>query len=328
MRFGQVGFGSMGKRRVRDLTAEGHEVVVFDERPERREQAAQDHGIATYETFDDLVASGLDALVLSTPPDTHVAMIERAFDAGLSFFLEASIEVPPADWMAGMEARHGVRGVPSATWRFHPLARELRARVADRTVISVHHHYAGYLPAWHAGESYSDYYAGRSLDTCAAREMVPFELDMLTWVFGPVTTVSADRRRALEWTTDIVDSYLLRLEFTSGAYATASVELHQPAGVRTTRAGCTESAVTIDTLAGTLTDARPGTPPSVLDRPTSWEPVYQEEMRAFVAALQGAPYPKTWADDRHLYDVLLAAEESARDSRPAHVAPGPEAGGS
>jgi hypothetical protein len=43
----------------------------------------------------------------------------------------------------------------------------------------------------------------------------------------------------------------------------------------------------------------------------NFEQVYFDEMSAFVNALRGlAPYPKTWSEDRHLSDVLVAAEES------------------
>ena len=43
----------------------------------------------------------------------------------------------------------------------------------------------------------------------------------------------------------------------------------------------------------------------------NFEQVYFDEMRAFIDALLGsAPYPKTWSEDRHLSDVLVAAEES------------------
>jgi hypothetical protein len=45
----------------------------------------------------------------------------------------------------------------------------------------------------------------------------------------------------------------------------------------------------------------------------AYEDIYAAELRAFVEALAGrAPYPKSWAVDRHLSDVLVAAEESWR----------------
>jgi len=48
----------------------------------------------------------------------------------------------------------------------------------------------------------------------------------------------------------------------------------------------------------------------------NFEQVYSDEMRAFVDALRGRKaYPKTWAEDRHLSDVLVAAELSWKERR-------------
>lgn len=312
MRFGLVGFGSMGKRRARDLSAAGHEVLVFDVRADRMRQATDDFGLACRPDLQSLLSEDLNALVISTPPDTHEAMMRASFDAGTSFFLEANIEVPPAAWVRGEEDRAGVVAIPSATWRFHPLVRRLRDECLASPVLSVHHHYASYLPNWHPWEEYDEFYAGRELATCAAREMVPFELDPLTWVFGPVASVAADRRRAREWRTDIVDTYLLNLDFVAGGYATLTVELHQPAATRVTRVGFEERALVLDASVARLTEVVESGSATLEETSPSWEPIYEDEMRAFVSALSGEPYPKTWADERHLYDVLAAAEESAR----------------
>jgi predicted dehydrogenase len=46
------------------------------------------------------------------------------------------------------------------------------------------------------------------------------------------------------------------------------------------------------------------------------ERVYAAEMRAFMASVgEGALYPKTWGEDRHLSDILIAAEQSAQQRR-------------
>lgn len=320
MKFGLIGFGSMGKRRARDLGADGHELLVFDVRTDRLEEATRDFGFETRGDLESLLSEDADALVISTPPDTHEALMKGAFAAGRSFFVEANIAVPSPSWVTQQERRAGVIAVPSATWRFHPLARDLRERCRASSALSVHHHYASYLPDWHPWERYDEFYAGRELSTCAAREMVPFELDLLTWLFGPVASVGADRRRARVWRTDIVDTYLLKLDFAAGVYATLVVELHQRATVRTTRVGFADRALVLDAAAGQLCDVS-GAGGSVLQSTgTAWESIYREEMRCFVSALTGSgEYPKTWEEERHLYDVLAAAELSARTGAAVEV---------
>jgi predicted dehydrogenase len=127
-----------------------------------------------------VIGAGIDALVISTPPDRHVEWYERAAEADIRFFSEANVLTPHPEWAAA----RGATGCISATWRFHPLVHELRTALRNEEVLSVHHAYGGYLPAWHPWERYDEFYAGARRETCAAREMVPFELDWVCWAFG------------------------------------------------------------------------------------------------------------------------------------------------
>lgn len=309
MRFGVVGLGSMGRRRVRDLAALGHEVAGFDIRPERT--AA---GIDRARSLEQLFAAGLDGLVISTPPDEHVALYERALAEGLPFFSEANILTPSPARLEG-------HGYPSATWRFYPPFATLRRELAGSDVLTVHHAYGGWLPAWHPWESYDNFYAGRRRETCAAREMVPFELEWLAWVFGEVESVSASHGARGLWATDIDDTYVLDLAFASGVTGSLVIELHQRAPFRLARISCTSAGYAVDVSVHELRryDDRGWT---VLERgPADFEQVYRDEIAAFAAAVSGgAPYPKTWREDRHLSDVLVAAELSHRRGARVEVA--------
>src|SRR5688572_6064219 len=87
-----VGLGSMGKRRVRDLLAlKAGEVIGFDPRADRREETTALYGVRTHATFEEAMADDPAALVISTPPSTHVAYALRAARAGKHFFTEASV---------------------------------------------------------------------------------------------------------------------------------------------------------------------------------------------------------------------------------------------
>lgn len=324
MRFGVIGLGSMGKRRVRDLLALGHHVVGFDIRDDRISQAKALFKIETVHNLETVLDMKPDGLVISTPPDQHFTAYERCFEAQVPFFSEANILTPSVRWFAERESQSGVKGYPSATWRFYPLFQILRQEVQNREpgdLYSVHDQYGGYLPAWHPWERYQDFYAGRSRRTCAAREMVPFELEWLSWLFGPVKAVCAVRDRRARWTTDIDDTYLLLLEFESGLKGSLHVELHQTVPFRLARIAGRNVSLTVDLLSHELKRYSPETDcwriakPSRLEGPGAFdfEQVYRAEIEAFVLALQGhAPYSKTWTEDRHLSTVLYAAEESWR----------------
>ena len=324
MKFGVIGLGSMGKRRVRDLTALGHEVIGFDVRADRREAAASTFGVGCVETFADLAARGVDAVTVSTPPDQHVEYFERCFDARIPFFSEANVLVPRSAWFAERQAASGVASFPSATWQFYPLFGVLKEQLAALPageIQTVHYHYGGYLPFWHPWEAYESFYAGSRKAVAAAREMVPFELEWMRWIFGPVRAVSGRFARRSDWRTDIDDTYLLTLEFESGLLATLNSEIHQVAPFRIGRVAARKTSFTLDMTAHELrrydlaTDTWKVLKPPGLRSLGSFdfEQTYLAEMRAFVDAVAGRkPFPKTWPEERHLSDVLYAAEESDR----------------
>lgn len=324
MRFGVIGLGSMGKRRVRDLGALGHEVVGFDVRPDRNVEANERFGIRTLDTLASLLDARPDALVVSTPPDRHIADYEASFGAGRPFFSEANVLTPRAEWFTENESRSGARAYPSATMRFHGLVRSLREQVAEigaDLVWTVHAQYASYLPLWHPWEDYSNFYAGARRRTCAARETVPFELDWLCWVFGPLRAVCASRERRADWKTDIDDTYSLLLEFESGVHGSLTIEMHQLQPSRQVRVSCRDHSFLLDLSAHELRRYDREADSWKIQKPAGtralgsfhYEQIYREEIEAFADGLaNGRGYPKTWAEDRHASNALFAAEESAR----------------
>src|SRR5260221_7338585 len=92
MKFLIAGLGSMGKRRIRNLTyLNAGEISGFDPRSDRRDEASSKYGICTFGEFSEAMASKPDALIISTPPDLHMPYMLAAANAGIHFFCEASV---------------------------------------------------------------------------------------------------------------------------------------------------------------------------------------------------------------------------------------------
>ena len=125
MRILQIGAGSMGTRRLRDLRAcEGVEVTLFDQRADRRAAAASRFGVATTASLDEAMATEPDALVISTPPDQHTDYVRLALDTGRHFFCEADIWAFDPRVVAAANARRpagGLVAAPSCTLYLPPL---------------------------------------------------------------------------------------------------------------------------------------------------------------------------------------------------------------
>jgi predicted dehydrogenase len=86
MRVGLVGLGSIGRRHLGNLLALGADVVAMDVSPEAIEKARSAYPHAHY--GDSLPFAGLDALVIATPLDSHLPLVEEAVARRLPFFVE------------------------------------------------------------------------------------------------------------------------------------------------------------------------------------------------------------------------------------------------
>ena len=96
-----LGFGRMGETHLRNLAAIAgvKVVVVADERAERAELGKTMSG-AEWATTDQMEAinhPSVDAVVISTPTDTHARLIELASKAGKAVFSEKPIALDLAE---------------------------------------------------------------------------------------------------------------------------------------------------------------------------------------------------------------------------------------
>lgn len=216
MKFLVIGLGSMGKRRVRCLKALGHtEIVGFDPREDRTEEAKSAYGISVSNSFRSLKLAEFDAFVISTPPDLHNHYIKIALEHKKPSFVEASV------LLAGLEDLHAearqkkVFIAPSTTLRFHPIIKDIRRIIKSGTygkVTNFSYVSGQYLPDWHPWESIMDYYVSKK-ETGGAREIVPFEMTWMAEVFGWPQKVQCTFGKTLDMGADIDDTYALNLKY-------------------------------------------------------------------------------------------------------------------
>ena len=87
LRIGLVGFGKGGRHFHAPMIehAEGCMLAgVVTRSPQRRADLAADHpGVPAYDHLAELAAAGVDAVVVTTPLDTHVPLVREAVDLGL-----------------------------------------------------------------------------------------------------------------------------------------------------------------------------------------------------------------------------------------------------
>jgi predicted dehydrogenase len=316
-----VGLGSMGKRRIRCLRGLGEtDLLAFDTRADRRDEAAR-LGVTLVESFERGLDARPDAVVVSTPPDAHQELVKAALQRGMHCFCEANVVSEGADELLALASRAQVVAAPSATMRFHPLYQRLRQLVlgdAFGKPLAMTFHLGNYILDWHPWEGL-DFYAARK-PTGACREMLPFELEWMQWIFGPVASVQCTLGKQLDLPTDIDDAYAVVARFESGLIATIMIEVISRYPVRCGKLMSQRGSITWDLDTNLLRhydgESQLWREHKAAGRGFNIEEMYVAETEAFLAACRGErPWGHSYHDDRELGRVLLACERSHATGR-------------
>jgi len=322
MKFLQIGLGSMGKRRIRCLKALGMtDIVAFDPREDRREEAERLYGVRTVADLDvGFATEGLSGVLVSTPPDMHYPFVKRALEAGLHSFCEANVVTEGGDEFLALAREKGIVAAPSATMRFHPLYHHLRRIVLEEQEFGkplvMTFHLGNYILDWHPWEGL-DFYAGRKA-TGACREMVPFEFEWMQWIFGPVVSVQCTYAKQLDLPTDIDDTYAIVATFENGLIATIVVEVVARHALREGRLVSQQGSIEWSFERGELRhfDAATGAwrMHKAAGRGFNIEEMYVAEIDAWLAACRGEKeWEHTYAYDNEISRILLACERSGTE---------------
>lgn len=323
----QLGGGSMGSRRMRDLSRRPDvEVRAFDGRADRRQSAESRFGVTTFATMEAALDWAPEAFVISTPPGTKGPLVDLALDRGIHHFVEADI------WSYGVANRvaHYPKLVcaPSLTFSFVPVVQALIELVPATIgpLLGYQFSLAGDMNGWHPGEG-NEYY-GRHRDTAPAREMVPFELAWLARAFGRATQVSGGFNEFSRRPGSFEDTWSLLMQLEHGGTGQVTVTMGCPHDFRRGWAFGANGTITWDVNRGEIV-LHPANAPEVVKQYGAIgqliETSYAAEIGAFIDAIQGGPaWNHSYEEYQHGLATLAAAETGARSDLWTTVQPSQE----
>ena len=219
MKFLVIGLGSMGKRRCRNLIANGvnpNEIYAYDTREDRVAEVSNMAMHAITVLTNDVV-NDVKAFIISTPPDQHLKYIQLAIENGKDCFIEASVLSEGLEEVNQKALARKLILFPSCTMRYFKGPKLIKALIEKDTIGDVYHwqYLSGqYLPDWHPWEKVTDYYVSNAL-TGGCREIVPFELVWLTDIFGKIESVSSRKFKLSDLPANIDDVYFLEIDHQS-----------------------------------------------------------------------------------------------------------------
>ncbi|MGK2948764.1 MAG: Gfo/Idh/MocA family oxidoreductase [Acidimicrobiales bacterium] len=183
IRAGVIGLGMMGRHHVRVLRShpEVDLVGVFDPLGDPHGVA---HGIPMSGSVEDLLAVGLDAVVVATPTDDHLPVGLQLAAAGVHTLIEKPLAADVDSGRQLLEAfeRAGVVAAVGHIERFNPAVRSLKARLG-----------AGELgDLYQVSTSRQGPFPDRIRDVGVIKDLATHDIDLTAFAAGvPYTTVSA-----------------------------------------------------------------------------------------------------------------------------------------
>ena len=342
MRLGVVGYGAGGRYFHTPFAAAAKDVElvgVVTRSPERRAELAADHpGLPAYDSLAELITAGVDAITITTPPQTRRALVLEAIAAGIPTIADKPF-APTADGGRDLLAAAREAGVPLNV--FHN-----RRWDADvRTLAGVLR--GGALGELWAVESRFDLDDPATLEAGPTggllRDLGSHVVDQVLWLLGPARSVFAEldfvelpegrtdcrftvsithaggvRSRVSSSKINHLQERELRAYGSAGSYLARGTDVQAQAifaGKRPADLG-DEWGYDAPEYWGTLRTADGDV------RVPSEQGAYQDYYTQFAAALRGeGDFPVPAEQAVHTLEVLDAARTSAEQNRVVEVLP-------
>lgn len=322
-----VGCGSIGSRHARNLAALGAgPVACCDLDAARAARLATECGGGA--AGDDLgvMLARLrpDAVLVCTPPSSHLDVAHRALAAGAHVFCEKPLaaSLDGVDALIDAADRAGRVFMMGMCYRFHPGLRRMAALLRSGLIGRVQsaQMWAGHwLPDWHPWADYrTEYSAQRRLGGGVLLDSI-HSFDTLRWVLGEPTEVTGMLAQVSDLEIDVEDVASALVRLSSGVIVEVHVDyLQRHAQSRFEVIGSEGNLVwTKSTLRWRCVEDEDWQEEVIAVDPNA---MYLDELRAFLTAVRrGEPVALDAREGRRTLAVALAVRESAESGRRVRI---------
>jgi predicted dehydrogenase len=226
-----VGLGSIGRRHLENFHAVGVEVLAaYDVAPAQREAAAAQFPFVKVTPTLEAALEGANGVVISTPPDSHLALGRMAVEHGAHLMMEK----PFARSVEGVEEllrlcdAKGLRVLTAYNWRYWPPMLLVEQMLKDGRIGPVRAartEYAYHLSIRYPGKDYRQFYMADAKQGGGCLLDESHAIDYMRWLLGEISEVSAvvDRVSSLEISADDIADLTVR--FASGTVGNIHMDL-------------------------------------------------------------------------------------------------------
>ncbi len=324
MRFMIAGYGSIGRRHLRNLRALGQDDIVLYRTGKSTLPDDELAGLTVEYDLGAALAHQPDAVIIANPTANHLDVALPAAEAGCHILIEKPISHSLAGVAALGEAlrQGGGKLLVGFQFRFHPglqkLAELIRQQIAGRP-LSARVEWGEYLPAWHPWEDYRQSYSARADLGGGVVVTLSHPLDYLRWLLGEVNGLWAFTGKISDLEIEVEDIGEICLRFESGAVASLHLDYYRRPPVHRLEITCTEGLLRWDNADGAArwVKAEDGAEETYLP-PVDFERnhLFLAEMQHFMDVMQGKAKPVCGLESgQRALELALAVHQSAAEGR-------------
>jgi len=216
-----IGYGSMGRRRIRLLKKLCNEIKILcvDSSNERRRQA-ESEGYISFHSIEEALAEQYDCAFICTSPGHHADLILLLIEKKINVFTELNLVSDRYDEIIQKSEEKKVKVFMSSTMLYNKQIQSIQSIVSstDKTLNYIFH-VGQYLPDWYPWESYKDYFVANK-ETNGCREIMAIQLPWIYKTFGEINSFSVLKKDSTELDIEYDDTYYLQLYHKNKCFGT------------------------------------------------------------------------------------------------------------
>jgi predicted dehydrogenase len=299
MKFLIAGFGSIGRRHLRNLRALGQVDIALYRTHKSTLADDEIKGLPVYTDLQEALAQQPDGVIISNPTALHLEVAIPAAKAGCHIFIEKPVahNLDRVDELEDALLAGGGKVVTGFQFRFHPTLQKIRSLLQEGEIgrpLSARAHWGEYLPGWHPWEDYRQSYSARADLGGGVVLTLCHPLDYLRWFLGEVQSVWGFTGEQGDLELDVEDTAELGLRFYSGLIASVHLDYWQRPSTHHLEISGTGGMIQWNQATGAARLFRVETdgwesflPPTGFDR----NDMFMAETRHFLAVMRGEEQP-------------------------------------
>jgi predicted dehydrogenase len=320
MKFLIAGFGSIGRRHLRNLRTLGETDFVLLRSHKSTLPDDEISALPVETNITAALAHKPDAVIISNPTALHLDVAIPAANAGCAILMEKPVShsLERLDEFKLAVKTGGAGVLLGYQFRFHPGLRQVKTWLDDGMIgrpLSFRAHWGEYLPNWHPWENYRDSYTARQDLGGGVVVTLSHPVDYLRWLLGDVQSLWAFSGKISDLEVQVEDYAEIGMQIQSGATGSLHVDYFQQPPSHTLEITGTSGRVTWDNADGCAELFRSETGvwqdvplPANFDR----NDLFLAEMRHFMDVVQKKAAPVcNLADGEAALKICLAAHQSA-----------------